>query len=116
MRYLISRPDHRRDLSSEPFLDAVKPLRLAAVDEREFCFGVLKEVRKRLDLALWIERNADRSTVKDRKVCKRPRRMIFPDQDNAIAFAFLTQPVRKRMYKTKRLTKGQRVASSPTIR
>ena len=34
---------------------------------------------------MWVHRNADGPAIKNAQICKRPRRMIFTDQRNAVA-------------------------------
>ena len=72
-------------MTAELLLDLRKALGLVGGKERNFCLRIFEEIGYRLDLAMRIERYANRSVIERPEIGDRPGRVIFTDKCDTIA-------------------------------
>jgi hypothetical protein len=75
----------RRNLSAEIFFDLLKIPEEFLTDKSHFRLGIFKKIRDRFDLAVRVDRHADRAVEKYAEIADRPARVIFADQSHAVA-------------------------------
>src|SRR5690606_4781594 len=98
-------PNYSRNPPPEALLDLRILLDDLRTDKGKLSVRVLNKICQRLDLAVRVHRDADRSVEESCEVCDRPSRMILADQSNSIAVldALGLKPMSDRSHVRKRL-------------